>query len=180
MQCKELDILQVCYLLWSYWGRFPSVHNVWSLHLPRGNISAWSQHLVFSWNSLSPFPSQLNGRAQIQESFTSARPAVSSHCCLTTEHTSHAVVQSLTQFTLKQMWGSEEIVKSHLLLANSSINFSQKCSGNSTLVSEIFPGYFLLWFIFGAVVKLYLETSTVWSASCSYTHAKNTLILPFV
>lgn len=45
------------------------------------------------------------------------------------------------------MWGSEEIVKSHLLLANGSINFSQKSSGNSTLsnISWLFSSVVYLW-----------------------------------
>lgn len=55
-----LDQRTYSYLRWSCWWHFPSGHSEWTPHLPRGNISAWSQHLAFSWNSLWPFPSRVN------------------------------------------------------------------------------------------------------------------------
>lgn len=53
------------YLRQSCWGRFPSGHSEWTLHLPRVNISAGSQHLASSWNSLSPFPSRVDCESDI-------------------------------------------------------------------------------------------------------------------
>lgn len=130
----------------SCWGHSPSVHSVWTLHLPRGSISAGSQHPASSGNSWSPFPCWPNNRgAKIQ--------------CWVTQFD---LLLLLCRSTHMQQY-----VRSHLFVAGSSINFSQDDSCNSSCWMLKCNISWIFFFFSLCVVCCQIKSGDIYSMECA-------------